>query len=346
MFSATATKSGSDSQRPPSLKVLSDCEGQLQHLTRERHQRAEAQYRLGVEALQQAQASGFADRQALQQATQNLLEALQKNRRNPQPYLMMTYLLMLLGDYPRARRYLREALRLEPGHPTALQLQAGLEEVQQQNVSPADLQAQAERASAYRARQPQLGSQAPLEPLDPEALYEQTEQALSTQLRSWLQARHNPLPTLDTAELAAIITQQEQLDKQLTNFRQQLTLLEADTDTQPLYKLLQPLEALQRRYRRAGELSASFAGFLADTAAATAQAQHLLAALNDASAGGPALEQLLDVCDALADRLDALADRLDALADQKVDILPIKPPYKHLLALVGHIQDTWDDKAA
>lgn len=69
-----------------------------------------------------AQESGFHDKPALKEASNLFLRAIAADRSKPQPLVCMGYLLLLLNNQEMARRYLDEAVRVDPANEDAKKL--------------------------------------------------------------------------------------------------------------------------------------------------------------------------------------------------------------------------------
>ncbi|MEZ0367495.1 MAG: hypothetical protein ACAI44_00250 [Candidatus Sericytochromatia bacterium] len=308
------------------IKALSGFESQLKDLAQIRHQRAEDEYMAGMFALAQAKESSYSNKAALKEACSKLMGALQKNRSSPKPYLAMAYLLMITGDRGRAGRYIREALRLDPGNELAGDLLDSLNQVKHVTLDASDTLKRLHESPRQPVR-------------DYDALYDQLEKAIRTALQQLMRQPHHTLPTVEPEELAALKAQLAELDGLTAGFHQQVRLLEAGLDTSALCQLMRPLEVLTRRYKQACALSETFAGMLAEIDASKHQTRILIHRFQikheDVS---QAFEQRLDEC-------DAIADKLDALDEKKVEIRPVKGPYKELLALVNVLQELLDENA-
>lgn len=306
------------------LKTLSGFENQLRELSRDRHQRADADYDEGIAALARARDSGYSDRAALLAAGQKLLGALQRNRTSPRPYLALGYLFLLTGDRERARRYLGEAMRLDPGSELARDLLESLDAVRRVSLDAGDTLKRLQTQPAVS---------------DYDALYEQLEAGIRTALQRLMQQPHPAQPSPDPEARAALAARSAELEGLASGFGSQITSLEAGLDTSALCQLLRPLEVLIHRYRRACALSETFADILAEIDASKHQTRILIHRLQFRHEDvNRELELRLDDC-------DAIADRLDALSDQKVDIAAVESHYRELIELVNVLQELLDEQA-
>ena len=76
----------------------------------------------GYRHLAQAEASKFEDKQSLKLASRHFLDSVAVDRGNPDPLVGTAYILLLLGNNDHAMMYLKEALRVDPGHEDAIKL--------------------------------------------------------------------------------------------------------------------------------------------------------------------------------------------------------------------------------
>lgn len=308
--------------RVSQLKAIAGFDHQLQALAEKRHQRSEADYQAGIQALADAKASGFEDKAALKQACDHLMAALQKNHKNPRPYIAMGYLLMITADRPRAKRYFHRALKLEPDNQAAQNFLASMAE-----SARIELQAQ---DTLKRFEQFQTET-------DPDALYHSLEKMLITTLKQVMSAPHQAEPVLDPKALVRLSAKAEELQELKTGIEKQIAPLEEELDTTALYFQLRPLEVILRRYKRALEISEEFLDLQADIAELKQETCRLIQTANSKQEIPPDLDALLDACDALADQLDDLEAR-------KVNIQPVEKIYQELLGFVRILQEVLDEK--
>ncbi|MGE3726487.1 MAG: hypothetical protein AB7I41_13100 [Candidatus Sericytochromatia bacterium] len=104
------------------MHKLEELEGLQSHLADQRHVIANQAYEAGMACLVQAQATGFSDPALLKQTCSHLLDAIRHQHHLPDPYIAMAYLMLLLDNRSAALHYLDEALRIEPGNPSAANL--------------------------------------------------------------------------------------------------------------------------------------------------------------------------------------------------------------------------------
>ena len=86
------------------LKALSGLQAQREQLDARRSRLSGDAYQQGLEAFARASRSDFKDREALRQALDAWFEAIKQQRGNPEPYISLGYLFLLLGDSRTAVR--------------------------------------------------------------------------------------------------------------------------------------------------------------------------------------------------------------------------------------------------
>lgn len=296
------------------LKALSGLQAQREQLDARRSRLSGDAYQQGLEAFARASRSDFQDREALRQALDAWFEAIKQQRSNPEPYISLGYLFLLLGDSRTAVMYLKAAQNIAPRHPDPpvlieLLLREGRAEPA---VSPAAAQ----------------GS------IDDESF-----EALEAELRDWLrriQTWQPPVPTPADQERLQLANCHQELAQALSEFQAQLIALEAEFDVSQLRARLRPLESKLQQYGQAIRLSEQFAEL-----SATIQQLYGLTRKASQDIGDeplPDLEQLLDDC-------DAIADRLEAIEAKGFDISPLSGPYEALCQAIEKLQDKLDEQA-
>ncbi|MGE3728055.1 MAG: hypothetical protein AB7I41_21040 [Candidatus Sericytochromatia bacterium] len=307
----------------PQLKTLAGFEQQLSALAQNRHQRSEKDYQAGIQALAQAKANGYQDKNLLKQACEHLMAALQKNRNNPRPYVAMGYLLMISADRTRAKRYFLTALKLDPQNEAAQNFLDSMEE-----AAAIELRAQdtLERFERFQST------------ADPDLQYQSLQKMITTTLKQVMSSHHTTEPVLEPGALAALQAQFEELRELKAGIEKQIELLEEELDSTPLTFQMHPIEVLLRRYRQALKTSAEFQVLETEIASLKEKTCTLIRAANEKQEVHQAFEQLLDACDSVADQLDDFDTR-------KISIQPLEKIYNELLGLVQILQEVLDEKS-
>lgn len=294
----------------------------------------------GAEACQQAYAllavaieQGFSRREDFKQAIAAFAKAIRSMRSEPEPYVGMGYVLLLMRDYPRAERYLLQARRLGPNHPDVQALLTALMTRRAAKDEP-------EPAGVATAVEP---FRKPPQPrLDPDQLFEMLQAEIQARLK---QVMHSPPPAFgsDAAGIESLRLQEAELSQRIADWNASLAQLDAHFELSGLRKLLGPLEIALRRYVTARSLSEQALELkamleakvhLMPTHYARVHAAGAVAELADMEA---LIEQLEDEC-------DSFADQLDALEAKGFKLEPLLWPYKQLLHLVEQLGEELDDK--
>lgn len=290
---------------------------QTQNLGARRQAEAIKLYQQGLEAFAQATASRFRDKQALRNAFDKWMDALKQHRQNPDPYIGLGYIFLILNDHRAALMYFKSAQGIQPDHPDAALLIQYLVDL-----------------TSGRAPQPPAGLPAGSDGSDYDALYDRAEQLLDLHLRQLRQ-----LPGLKPSPHADERQQQEQIcadqGQLVAEVKQMLKTLAVEIDTSELEKQLAVLETALRRLQTVKEASASFARLAQEMQACSAEADRALAKVPM-----PGAEALIE---SLLDRCDAFADQLDELENRRHDITALKPYYDELVESLNALQDKLDE---
>ncbi|PIQ27675.1 hypothetical protein COW36_07205 [bacterium (Candidatus Blackallbacteria) CG17_big_fil_post_rev_8_21_14_2_50_48_46] len=306
------------------LMALSAFENQIQNLQRNRQERSADAYDQGIQALQEAKNSKFKDKEALLKACDLLFLSLKNNRKNPDPFLALAYVLILMGDTKKAIRYLKEVQKIEPENELACKLFQSILESQKMMLE--------------KPENSSFVSSSASESQEPSTLYDAMESEIQTFLK---QVRANQKPVLvclNSEALESLKTEFQILSEALNRFDQQIKQLEASLDVTPLYLLLRPIETLILNYQRAMNQSRSLQKLSADLLKTKQETLSMIQAVNqNGQSVQPELEILLDTC-------DTFADRLDELEAKKIDIQVLLLSYEDLLKHVSFLQDVCDEK--
>ncbi|MGV3526891.1 MAG: hypothetical protein ACO1RX_21920 [Candidatus Sericytochromatia bacterium] len=311
------------------LTELAGLQNKLQAGQNGRSQRADQFCAAGVLALQNAYAQNFADKSLLKQAHGHFINAIRYNRQDIAAYLGLAYLLMLVEDVAMARKYLQEALRVEPDNAEALQLLAYMTRLESgPAVSvPADVAL------------PEWES--PAETLDYDALYEQIEGFIFKQVHQLMSRPAMPRPTLDAETLQSLRQDFAALQSQHAYVNQHLQTLEQELDTSELVQKMRPFESLLRRFEQALHISEQLERVM-QALERELQAVQALQVQAHALQTPAELAELEDLLEETMDRCDALADQLDAFENQADDLSAALQRYEALITRVEALRESLD----
>lgn len=303
---------------PPALAGF----GQTEALKTDRREEAEQDYLTGLTKLQQAEDRGYEDKADILAAYRHFATAIQKNRGEVRYQTAMAYLLLLIGSERRAMSHIAEALRLKPADERALMLQEQLQQLQ--SASPDKL-----RLAAWQALE---DSAVPRSDDDYDTAYEELEAFIHQEVRLMMQTSVSPEPTLDSEQAQDQARFHEQLlvlDRLLSD---KISVLEQEIETQPLQRLLEPLNTLSSRIEQALELHTLFHLLLDGIEGAIEETEVYLSLIDEGDSIPQAnIDMLLDLCDELADQLDELS--------QHRGIKPVEARYEALVGAIEKLQD-------
>lgn len=327
------------------LSLLHDLRQQSSQLASQRHEKSDEAYQEGLKALAQAQASGFRDKAALKQASQQFLKAIQMARGKAEPYVGLAYLLLLLGQQDQAIRYLHQALRIEPDHEDSRKL---LHHIQNPQAVPASTTAPRASAagSAEHSAEPRSQKDFNILALDrpdaaPAASVDR-HHALREQL-TMLSYEASKLPTqlmLDRKQLAEHRTQIQTWEERLEGLQEEINDLESTQNVNSLHRSVQVLERriekLAKLCRDSEHLCQIHDGVIDAQLEVRGQLKKAPFSPDQAVQLEARLEEFLDEC-------DRLADLIDESEAQGLDTQALAMNYEALAADVERFQDAVDD---
>lgn len=310
-------------------------------LDHRRHQEAEKLVAKAFQTLNQALDPAFAaqKRELLVQACDAFADALQQHRQNPEIYIGLGYLSILLQDPAQARNYLNEGQRLAPEHPDFAQM---LDYLDQRLAAPAPA-SQAPAAPGSRAFLP-VRSEALLPPAaalsdaDYDRLYDQVEAEILQILQELPQIQVPLYPSLELHQDKPLQTVYQQLQARYQALRSRLDVLDQALDISELRQRLHMLEVFLKRCQT-----------LFEAATEIQQVQQALLQLQQAVLGLLAQVGRVSIpvsqIDALLDRCDYLADRLDAFEGKKYAVAPLIASYERVVQQIEQLQEALEEQA-
>ncbi len=320
------------------LSLLHALRQQSSQLASQRHEKSDEAYQEGLKALAEAQASGFRDKNALKQASQQFLKAIQMARGKAEPYVGLAYLLLLLGQQAQAVRYLQQAQRIEPNHEDTRKLLQYIQNPQAfaAPVSQANPSMQAE--SGFRI----LTLDRPESPDHVNPDEEDRPRALREKL-TLLSYEASKLPTeliLDRKQLKAARAQVQGWEEQLEAIQEDIHDLERTHNVNGLQRSVQVLERRIEKLDKLCRDSAHMCQIHDDILDAQLDVRGALKQSTfvpeQADALEARLEEFLDEC-------DRLADLIDEAEAQGLDTQALAMNYEALTAAVERFQDAVDD---
>lgn len=324
------------------FKQLMTMREEIGSLSSKRHKESDVSYLRGMSLMEKAYAGQFKNKALLLEASDAFMDAIQHNRRNPDPYVGVAYLFLILGNTAKAIRYLNEARRVAPSHEKARLLLESI--LEQQEIVKEDAQ-MAEEASlsaepdkAFTSDLPVLGRDQ-----DYDKLYDELEALLLEQSKALMNESVVAQPSFDPIALLPVRERSEELNRIYAHIDTQLKILDAEIDTSELRTRLRPLEVMKRRLELVLSTSTDYQEIRSRCQQAQTQSQRLyrqILAVNSKAS----LSQVEEALEPLLDECDRIADALDAISNRGFDISPVEDDYQQLIGAVETCQDLLDER--
>lgn len=321
------------------LQAVARIQASREQLDQRRHQQAEKHVAKAFAVLNQAFDPAFAarKRELLTQACDAFAEALQQHRQNPEVYIGLGYLSIVLHDYAQARNYLNEGQRLAPEHPDFAQM---LQYLDQRLATPAA--APQEAAGLQKIVLPAISEQplppaAALSDADYDRLYDQAEAQILQILQELPQIQLPLYPSLELHQDKALQAVYRQLQGRYEGLQTRLAVLDEELDIATLRQRLHMLEVFLKRCQT-----------LFEAATEIQQVQQALLQLQQEVLGLQAqvgrVTMPVSQIDALLDRCDYLADRLDAFEGKKYAVAPLISSYERVVQHIEQLQEALEEQ--
>ncbi|PIQ26916.1 hypothetical protein COW36_16925 [bacterium (Candidatus Blackallbacteria) CG17_big_fil_post_rev_8_21_14_2_50_48_46] len=324
------------------FKQLMTMRDEIGSLSSKRHRESDVSFLNGMNLLEKAYERQFQDKELLLKASEAFMQAIQNNRMNPDPYVGIAYLFLLLNNTNKAIRYLNEARRVAPSHENARLLLDSIlekEEIEKEMTGEvSEEQPFAETIAFAGDHLPVLGPDH-----DFDALYDDLEALLMEESRKLMDEPFDARPSLQAENLGPIEVRLTQLSKIYKHLDQQLSILDQEIDTSELRVRLRPLDVMKRRMEQVLSTTKSLQEIQSSSRLANKSAQQLFRTIlsiqtrEEAKLQEQSLEKLLDECDRIADMLDAISENGFSIAE-------IEDDYQQLVGTVETCQDLLDER--
>lgn len=308
------------------LQILKDIQKKTSLLAQQRHGNANAFSRVGLNILAQAQAEGFQNRERLSKACEHLMNAIQHNRNQPDPYIGIAYIFLLFGEYQEAGAYLKEALLIAPEHVDAQNL------LEQLSQHPTPSPQESELPSGFRLETAE----------DYDRLYDHVELQIQEKTHQLLLLPPDRIQLSSDLEAFTYMDMQYMaLLEQYSWFIHDIVVIEEEIDGAELRSLLRPWEVILERYKLVLNQSSELVDIAELIQTEISWVYLVLRQLNanrfsvTAAFSEVRFEQLLENC-------DFIADQLDAFETKGQDIQPLLAKYEHMLKVIAELQDQLD----
>jgi hypothetical protein len=315
------------------LKTLSQFESVTSRLASNRTQNADKFTDHGLECLARVlnQTQVKEQKKLLLGAFDAFVNALSSQRSQPEPYIGIAFVLILIGNYPKALNYLKEARRLSPEHPDLTLLFDMIQKLQLKGKT---------NAGASRIAVVEVQN---TENIDYDELYDQIEMTIVTEVRLMMQDNRSiPHPSCEERDLNNLRSKHDALWKLYSSIRDQLKVLEEEIDTSDLESHLKPFSVSLNRFEVALKISHDLIQLKSNIIEQTKQSQVLINEIkvsddpNDLPVAEENLEVLLDDC-------DRFADQLDDADGKKYPVKPLLTLYAKMVAQLETLQDLLDE---
>lgn len=280
---------------------------------------------LAFTKLAEAELGEFRDKELLKQASELFIKAIRFRRTDPEPYVGLAYLLLLVRDFDGAEAYLREALRHDRNLEDAHKL---MEYLQQKRKEPASATATMQDFSGLSR-----------DNIDYDHLYDQVELQIYTQVRLAMEYQP-PDPGADSEQIAQLQQKLGEFQKAHQHLLKQLKVVDEEIDISDLQRTMRPFEIQLRRMEKALETTDTFARLHSRIDGLMKEISAVLPTLGSSPSAqhDQHVEQIMDAC-------DQIADEIDTLEAKNYPTASLESAYGFLAMLVEQYRDAVDELA-
>ncbi|HEY9840385.1 MAG: tetratricopeptide repeat protein [Candidatus Sericytochromatia bacterium] len=332
--------------------MLSTLQEQASSLGRRRQDQAAETFRRGIELLRRAVQQQLRQGELLEQARQVFLKAHQLAPSQPEPYLGLSYLLILFQSWSKALGCLQKLLALAPEHPEAQELLAFVKAqlrpvasprpTASPSVSAPDVAIDALRAPVRRVRSIERQANESEKTIENETEAWQADDELSYDIvsRRILSLARECMG--EAPEISLVAAELEENEQLIARLREQFQDLSADVrtlsqeeDTLPLSRQLVPIEKALHRHEQMLSASRRQQGLAVELRALETEVAQMAQLLRQ----GPEPADCEQRLETWLDRCDHFADSLDAFEKAQQDISGLLGLYNKLVRSLEQVQD-------
>lgn len=301
----------------------------------QRHQQSAELYSQGRQLIRES-LGDVINKTKLKQATDCFSKGIQYHYKNPDNYLGMGFLFLLLSQPREALPYLKTALELKPDSELGQELLRQAQRV----AAPGSATTTPPSASS-----PSPVITIPQQARDYDALYDTTEAALMLALKTVMSDHILGLqPTPDATQLQHIHSQLTLYQGQISHFNQQLHILDEEIEVSDLRRTLGMIDRAVQRLVTKATLFEQFVALAQDVQQHQAQALALTETAH--TTADPSLIANLETqLQTLLDHCDHVADQLDAFDAKAIDIGSLQPLYQGYVSQLEALQDALEETA-
>ncbi|MGE3724723.1 MAG: hypothetical protein AB7I41_04180 [Candidatus Sericytochromatia bacterium] len=319
------------------LKTLSQFDTLKDHLTASRSQNAEKFTDQGLallaQVLQQTQVAN--QKKQLMDAFDLFVKALSSQRTQPEPYIGIAFVLILIGNFTKATKYVKEAQRLAPKHPDVALLFEMIQNLQLKARIPVPATSQA----TIRPTKTEIK----IERLDYDELYDQLEMQIITEVRLMMQDSQTiPSPSCEERQFKKLKEQYACLLNLYENIQRQCQIVEQEIDISDLEKQLKPFTINLARFENALKISNDLHQLKENLYTQLDQINTLIAEIKEYQRVEDYLnaEENLEI---LLDNCDLYANQLDEAESKKYTVQILLNLYENMIAQMEILQDLLDE---
>lgn len=291
-------------------------------------------YEQGLAIVQKAKADCFKDKESLNQAAELFTQAIDLAPRLPDPHAGMGYLFLILNLKPMAIKYFKQALKIDPNHPSSLQFLAGIQEQESQPELP----------DYYKYLVALENYSPPLTQEEFNERYDMVESLIFERVKAIMNVKLPESPIIDPQRYNEMEFTYQEYDIFIVSIKEQLGIIEEDLDTHDLKARLKPLEIMMKRIQILMQQSVEFQYAQELIIQCTKAASHFFAVLNEyKQTQKPLPDDFEDSLELLYNYCDEIADHLDNLNTQGLNIAKLEPLYEDMVRYIQQIQERLDE---
>lgn len=303
-------------------QLQEDIQNRVQEQAQNRILKANKLIQAGIDLYSELKDAGYTDKKQLRKVAQLWMDAIQLNRKNPNPYLYLAQLFLTFNANIEALKYLQEVKKFAPNDPDLLMMMEYVGQASQKQQKPDS---------------PDMPDQDKVRDLDD--LYDKVENFLHHKVKAIMTTKKLPkFPSIFPEEIETMEATVQELKEVCHSIQMQLEILDKELCVSELRVKFHPLIRLKNQFIRFIELSQQLKVVYGNIRAQTMSVLRLIQQLQSGNQSDINIEDILDKCDDYADKLDYLS------IDHPDHILAVEPAYEKLLKVVDSLQDELENQ--
>lgn len=286
-------------------------------------------YKKGIISITMAESLGFKNGDLIAASMELFIHGMTLDPQNPFLPLGVAYVLSLMNEMDDAIHYVRQALQIAPDLKAAHDMLQSIIDVQKEN--PED-----EALSALKA----FDELQEDEDMDWDDFYDKVEDFIIAQVREVMQQEDALKPTHKKKRFSKNYQKWKHFVQLSKGIERQIAFLDEEFDTHEIQQRFHPFKVMLKRLKQVLDIS-----YELQTAY-----QHILdgrnktSELSDQAKKSPEttsnimqeMEQVYDIC-------DAVADKLDDFTSKKINIESLELEYEKMVEAIQKLQEKLDD---